>query len=274
MWGLFSILSWNSSLDCFFRQNIITAVYSAKENNKVSTLLSTRMSNYRYTCIWKFHSFCCLWSRLVVGVFPAIQMFSPTEVSLWGSIFGSYSSLQSLSVLFTAWQNVSAARLDCFYLNHKIYVFHLNLWAHISPADILIFCFLQCQVDTLGKKAVEKLKESAALSQRVSSNNSIWLADSPVLQPLCLSVLMKGGKHPPPRLFAHPSNVIGLTVIWGDVLSADFQIHKSLRSEEIEVAWKARRGDWHVWVALWAQCCKLHANVRRACLYVVGVCAS
>lgn len=63
--------------------------------------------------------------------------------------------------------------------------------------------------------------------------------------------------------------VTGLTVIWGDVLSADFQIHKSLRSDQIEAAWKARRGDWHVWVALWAHRCKLHANAPSCiCLYV------
>lgn len=54
--------------------------------------------------------------------------------------------------------------------------------------------------------------------------------------------------------------VRGLTVIWEDVLSADFQIHKSLRSGEIEASWKAWRGDWHVWVAPWAPCCKPHAN--------------
>ncbi len=122
-----------------------------------------------------------------------------------------------------------------------------------------------------GEKAVERLKESVALSQRVSGNNSVWLADSPVLQPACLSMLMKRGKHPPSPL--QRCTVTGLTVIWGDVLSADFQIHKSLRSDEIEAAWKARRGDWHVWVALRARRCKLHANAPSCiCLYVLRVC--
>lgn len=79
--------------------------------------------------------------------------------------------------------------------------------------------------------------------------------------------------HPVPPLQHHA--VTGLVVIWEDVLSADFQIHKSLRSDEIEAAWKARRGDWHVWVALWARRCKLHANVPSfICLYVLDVCLS
>lgn len=69
--------------------------------------------------------------------------------------------------------------------------------------------------------------------------------------------------------------VTGLVVIGEDVLSADFQIHKSLRSDEIEAAWKARRGDWHVWVALWVRRCKLHTNVLSfICLYVFSVCLS
>lgn len=52
------------------------------------------------------------------------------------------------------------ARLDCFYLNHKIYVFHFddNLSSHLTSLQHSGVFFssslsLQCQVDTLGKKA-------------------------------------------------------------------------------------------------------------------------
>lgn len=127
---------------------------------------------------------------------------------------------------------------------------------------------------TRGKTPARSWKEAAALSRRVRGSG-VWLADSCVLQPPRLSVLMKGGKHPlsPPLPSQRRCSVTGLTVIWGDVLSADFQIHISLRSDEIEAAWKPRRGDWHVWVALWARRCKPHANALSCiCLYILNVC--
>lgn len=88
----------------------------------------------------------------------------------------------------------------------------------------------------------------------------------------------EGRKTSPP----HPPSprrrcaVTGLTVIWGDVLSVDLQIHKSLRSDEIEAAWKARRGDWHVWVLCGrdaANCMLMHHHAY-VCMYSVCVCLS
>lgn len=106
--------------------------------------------------------------------------------------------------------------------------------------------------------------------ESVATTASDWLTAS--RSPAIVLIHAHEGRKTSPLSPLRRRAVTGLTVIWGDVLSADFQIHKSLRSDEIEAAWKARRGDWHVWVALWVRRCKLHANVPSCiCQYVLSV---
>lgn len=132
-----------------------------------------------------------------------------------------------------------------------VFHFHFNLRAHITSADIQ-----RCVRRTLWGKGRWDAERIGGL-EPVATTASDWLTAPR------LSMLMRGGKHP---LLC---TVTGLTVIWGDVLSADFQIHKSLRSDEIEAAWKARRGDWHVWVS---PRCMLMPHNAYVCMCSVCVC--